>query len=174
MRSQKRIVVALYGRSCSGKSTTAHELSQLLNCPIHSAGERVRSRSKELGVTPTNLPLVEHRLIDDHTRAAAKTAVAPLIVDGSFLDALFCDLKDVYRIELICSAEERRRRFIQRSGHRGLDQRDKEDDNLRRALHVDCSRSPEATFDTTSKTPGEVAQEIFRWLETKTAAEVRG
>jgi hypothetical protein len=145
-----------------------------MNCPIHSAGESVRKRSKELGILPTQLPLVEHQLIDDGTRTMVKSGVGFLIIDGSFLDALFCDLGGVYRIELICSAEERRRRFNQRSGCDGLDQRDKDDDDLRRALHGDRSSSADATVDTTSKTPGKVAQEIIRWLKTKTETEVRG
>jgi cytidylate kinase len=174
MCPQKRIVVALYGRSCSGKSTIARELSQLLNCPIHSAGELVRKRSKELGIPSTKLPLVEHRLIDNGTRTKAKSADASSIVDGSFLDALFYDMEGVYRIELICSDEERRRRFNQKSGCDGLAQRDKDDDELRLALHGARSSSAEATFNTTSKTPGEVAQEITRWLETKTATKVPG
>jgi cytidylate kinase len=166
--------VALYGRSCSGKSTTARELSKLLNCSIYSAGDRVKRRSKELGVAPANLPLVEHQLIDKGTRTTVSSAAAPLIVDGAYLDALLYDFRDVYRIELICSAEERRRRFNQRNGHDGLEQRDKEDDDLRRSLHGDLSGSAEATFDTTSKTPGEVAQEVFRWLEIRKAAKVHG
>jgi len=168
------VIVALYGKSCSGKSATARELSQLLDCSIYSAGGRVKSRSKELGVTVTDLSLVEHRLIDEGTRATVTSAVASLIVDGTFLDALFYDFSDVYRIELICSAEERRRRFNKRSGHNGLAQRDKEDDDLRRTLHGDLSSPAEATFDTTSKTPGEVAREVCGWLELRTAAKVRG
>jgi cytidylate kinase len=169
MCTQKRIVVALYGRSCSGKSTTARELSQLLDCPTYSAGERVKGRSKELGVSPADLSLVEHRLIDESLRTMVQSAVKCLIVEGSFLDVLFYDLRDVYRIELVCSAEERRRRFNQRSGFDNLGERDKNDDDLRRELHGERTCSAEATFDTTSKTPEEVAREIFRWLEAKTS-----
>jgi cytidylate kinase len=170
MCTEKRIVVALYGRSCSGKSTTARELSQLLACPTYGAGERVKSRSKELGVSPADLSLVEHQLIDQSLRTMVQSAVNCLIVEGSFLDVLFYDLRNVYRIELVCSAEERRRRFSQRNGFDNMDERDKNDDDLRRALHGELSCSAEATFDTTSKTPEEVAQEIFRWLEAKTKA----
>ena len=166
--------MALYGRSCSGKSSTARELSQLLHCAIYSASERVKSRSKELGVAPASLPLTEHQIIDEIMRAAAKSVAASLIVDGSFLDALFYDLRDVCRIQLICSTEERRLRFNQKCGYDGLDRRDREDDELRRALHGARSSSAAAIFDTTSKTPGEVAQEVFRWLQTELSEEVQG
>ena len=169
MCSEKRIVVALYGRSCSGKSTTARELSQLLDCPTYSAGERVKGRSKELGVPPADLSVLEHRLIDESLRTMVQSAAKSLIVEGSFLDVLFYDLGNVYRIELVCSAQERRRRFSQRSGFDNLSGRDKNDDDLRRALHGERNCSAEATFDTTSKTPAEVAREIFRWLEARTS-----
>jgi cytidylate kinase len=169
MCTEKKIVVALYGRSCSGKSTTARELSQLLDCPTYSAGERVKDRSKELSVSPADLSLLEHRLIDESLRAMAQSVAKCLIVEGSFLDVLFYDIRNVNRIELVCSAEERRRRFNQRSGLDNLGERDKNEDDLRRALHGERSCSAEASFDTTSKTPEGVAQEIFRWLEARTS-----
>src|SRR5947207_11960028 len=109
MCAQKRVIVALYGRSCSGKSTAAKRLAELLNCDLYSAGDSVRKRCKELGESPADLSLPEHRAIDDVTRSIVKSARTSLVVEGSFLDALLDDLGGIYRVELTCDAEERRR-----------------------------------------------------------------
>jgi cytidylate kinase len=172
MCAQKRIVIALCGKTCSGKSTTAKKLAELLSCPIYSASDSVRMRSRELGISPNYLSLTEHRKIDEATRSAVQSTPGSLVVEGSFVDALLGDVGNVYRVELICGEEERRRRFVDRNGRDGLDQRDKDDSELRHALHGDNVGALDLTFDTTSKTTDQVAEGIVVWLETK-AVEVR-
>src|SRR5205809_415197 len=134
MCAQKRIVIALYGRSCSGKSTTAQKLGELLNCAVHSASASVRQRSRELGILPNELSLADHQKIDEYTRHLVESSPGPLVVEGSFLDALLGDLLRIYRVELICENEERRRRYVQGIGQDELGQRDKDDDDLRDIL----------------------------------------
>jgi cytidylate kinase len=172
MCAQKRIVIALFGKTCSGKSTTAKKLAELLSFPIHSASNSVRMRSRELGMSPNDLSLAEHRNIDKATLSVVQSTRGSLVVEGSFLDALLEDI-GIYRVELTCDEEERRRRFMQRSGENGLDRRDQEDSGLRHALHGDNVGAADLTLDTTSKTPDQVAEEIIVWLRTK-AVEVRG
>src|SRR5215470_5354548 len=106
MCAQKRIAVALYGKSCSGKSATAKKLAALLNCAAHSASEPVRRRSRELGISPSGLSIAEHRKIDECTRHLVQSTLSRLVVEGSFLDALLRDLTGVYRVEMICKEDE--------------------------------------------------------------------
>jgi|SRR5579864_423435 len=171
MCAQKRIVIALYGKSCSGKSTTAQKLCELLNCAVHSASGSVRGRSRELGISPNELSLAEHQKIDKDTRHLVQSSLGPLVVEGSFLDALLGDLPRIYRVELTCKNEERRRRYAQRIGQDELGRRDKEDDNLRDSLHGNYTAKADFVVDTTCKTPVQVAEEIVAWLSTKELRE---
>jgi cytidylate kinase len=167
MRAKKKVVVALFGRCCSGKSSIAKELAQLLNCAIHSASEAVRSKCRELGISTGELQLTEHKDIDATTYSIVALASSLLVVEGSFLDALLKDAADTYRIELVCEDWERRRRFTERHMTDGLDQRDNDDDKLRWALHGNRYGRPDVTFNTTGEKPREIAERIFEWLKTK-------
>ena len=171
MCAQKRIVIALYGRSCTGKSTTAQKLGELLNCTVHSASASVRGRSRELGILPNELSLAEHQRIDQDTRNVVQSTQGPLVVEGSFLDALLGDLPHIYRVQLTCENEERRRRYAQRVGQDELRRRDKDDDNLRGNLHGNYTTKADFAGDTTCKTPVQVAEEIVAWLSTEVARE---
>src|SRR5882762_1539844 len=120
MCAQKRIVIALYGKTCSGKSTTAKKLAELFGCPSRSASDAVRLRSRELGISACELPTAEHRKIDEGTRSLVQSSRGTLVVEGSFLDALLSDVGNIYRIELTCIDDERQKRFVRRSGQNGL------------------------------------------------------
>jgi cytidylate kinase len=174
MCAEKRIILVLYGKSCSGKSTVAKKLAESFSCPIRSASDAVRARSKELGVSASDLPMGEHRKIDEDTRSVVQSSGGSLVVEGSFLDVLLSDVGNVCRIELTCGDDERQRRFVRRSGQNGLVERDKDDDKLRLALHGDRVAVPaELTVDTTSKAPDQIVKEIIVWLRTN-GAEERG
>jgi cytidylate kinase len=163
------MTLALYGRTCTGKSTIAKLLGNRLDCPVHGVGEIVRARSAELGTAPRGLSLEEHHTIDKVIGSIVKLAGESVVVEGAFLDALLGDLDGVYRVKLTCGDEERRSRFDRRVGASRLEQRDEDDDNLRHALHGGKLGCADVTFDTTSKTADQVAEEIIQWLSTKTA-----
>lgn len=170
MCAQKRIILVLYGKCCSGKSTMAKKLAESFSCPIRSASDAVRARSRDLGVSASDLPMGEHRKIDEDTRSVVQSSGGSLVVEGSFLDALLSDVGNVCRIELTCGDDERRRRFVRRTGQNGLVQRDEDDDKLRLALHGDhVGAAADLTVDTTSKEPDQIAEEIIVWLRTNGA-----
>src|SRR5260370_41096938 len=173
MRAQKRLVVAVYGASCTGKSTSARILVRLRGCALRSDGEGIRARSIELKTKPSALTLDEHRKIDETTRYFAASGPEPLVIEGTFLDALLSDIENIRLGELVCADHERQRRYGDREGSHGLLSRDNADQKLRYSLHVNHKGTPDITIDTTSKTPEEVAGEIVTWIQSKDATEER-
>ena len=171
MCAQERLVLALYGASCTGKTTVARILAKELNCSLRSAGDAIRARSLELNVPQNSLALDEHRKIDETTRAMARSSVGPLVIEGTFLGALLFDLKDIRRIKLICAEGERRRRWESRGGT-PLHSRDDADRRLRQCLHgCRADGTPDITIETSSRTPEEIAKEINTWVQTKDDSE---
>lgn len=168
MRAQKRLVIGLCGISCTGKSAIAKALATLLDCNLRSVGDAIRARSKEKGISHDALTLSDHQTIDDTTRHFAQSGQSCLIIDGTFLDALLSDMRNVIKIELTCEDAERRRRFASREGNDGIQIRDDCDRQLRYSLHGSLRGETDLKIDTTSKTPNEVAREIILWLQTYT------
>ena len=165
MSTEKKLVLALYGASCTGKTSSARALSELFNCPLRCAGEAVAARSREMEITPQSLPLEEHRGIDQATLCLVKSARRRVVVEGTFLDALLADSENVLLVELICDDEERRRRFVSREGKDDLSVRDGADRELRHSLHKNHAGTADITIDSTAKSPVEVAKEIIAWIQ---------
>jgi cytidylate kinase len=157
-------VLALYGLSCTGKSTIAAKLAALFGLPLRSASIEIRRRSSELGITPNALPVSEHMAIDEATRSLAMEAVPGMVIEGTFLDALLSDISGVVRIELKCADAERLRRLLDREKSRDLDSRDNDTRNLRSILHGKKTSLPDFSIDTTGKTADTVTEEITTWL----------
>jgi broad-specificity NMP kinase len=151
----------------------AKALGKLLDCPFRSVGDAVRTRSRELGISPDSFHIDEHRRIDEVTRSFARSAQSRVVIEGTFLDALLSDLDNVCIVELTCSEEERKRRFVSREAQCELGVRDNADEKLRIALHGDHRGKPQVTIDTTSKAPDEVAKEISAWIQTRNITEQR-
>jgi cytidylate kinase len=170
----QRIVIAVQGPTCSGKTTTAKKLAALLGFKVRSAGDAVKARSVELNVEPDELSLLDHQRIDDLTRQMVESSKEPLIVEGTFLDALLSTIGDIYRIGLHCEENERRRRFIGREGYDGMQERDRADAALRFALHGEHAGSTDIVIDTTLKLPDEVAKEIAQWIQKKNTSYIPG
>jgi cytidylate kinase len=164
MCASKRIVLAIYGLSCTGKSTIAAKLAALLRVPLRSASVEIRRRASELGVTPNALPMREHKAIDEATRSLATEAIPGMVIEGTFLDALLSDISGIVRIELKCADEERLRRLLGREGSRDLDSRDNDTQNLRSILHGKKTSLPDFSIDTTGKTADTATEEITTWL----------
>src|SRR5260370_16755393 len=106
MRAQKRLVVAVYGASCTGKSTSARTLARLLGCALRSAGEAIRARSIELKTKPSALTLDEHRKIDETTRYFAASEPEPLLIKGPFLHPLLSHISNIRLWDLICPTHQ--------------------------------------------------------------------
>jgi cytidylate kinase len=169
MCPQKRVVLALYGLSCTGKTTVAEKIAELTGWSLRSAAKAVHERAAELGISPDALSLSEHRAIDETTRNLAASACETLVIEGTFLDALLSEVPRISRIELNCGGQERLRRFQCRENNRDLVSRDNADRQLRRSLHGTRRGVPDLSIDTTTKSPDDVAKEIIAWLGTNEA-----
>jgi len=79
------MIVALFGPSCTGKTTIAQRVMSELGLPLRSCGEAVKLKAGVLGLPLTELSDDEHRRIDDETRRWA-LANSPCLVEGRYLD----------------------------------------------------------------------------------------
>jgi cytidylate kinase len=171
LRLSKAVIIAIYGKSCVGKSTTANALGQLYRIEVRKCGELVKSRAIQLGIDPEQLSHDDHKAIDEETQRLA-TAGRSVIVEGVFLDrVLSAGTPNLISVELTCSEDERSRRFAQKYAHAKLDlkQRDVVDCKTAAGLYSspEAKMQPNVTIDTTSLSPSGVVGALVRWLETK-------
>jgi cytidylate kinase len=164
-------VVAIFGRSCVGKSVVAEELARTLKLPVRHCGKIIKGRAKELGIDVTALPVVEHKVIDGQTSVIAKTCTDGIVIEGCFLDAVVGNIPNVLLVHLTCEDSIRERRFIQRSNGQAsaheLYLRDASDIALRKLLYkASDSTNNLLTIDTTNLRIDEVAQGIIAWIHT--------
>ena len=108
------MIIALVGRSCTGKTTVARALSRALCLPLRLCGQIVRDRAKELRVSAAELPDEEHRAIDDGTRMWA-CAHPSCVIDGRYLDYVLASVGENVGVILLEAAEtDRHARHRQR------------------------------------------------------------
>src|SRR5882724_11532812 len=113
--SEERLVIALTGQSCVGKTAIARALGERLSFEVIHCGDRVKRRAVELGTTPAALPPTEHGRLDADTRERTLSGSGGLIVEGGFLEYVLHDLLDVHIVRLTCRARERWMRMAARS-----------------------------------------------------------
>src|SRR5258708_20637098 len=126
-------VIAIFGKSCVGKSEVAAKLAITLSLPVRHCGERVKERARQLGISPTALSKAEHKSIDDETRSLAFTCDREIIIEGSFLDLVLPEASSILFVQLTCDDDERRNRHMSRSldATVALEGRDESDNKLR-------------------------------------------
>jgi cytidylate kinase len=158
-------VIAIFGKSCTGKSTVADALGEILGAYVRHCGEILRSRALEMGKPVSELSSEVHRLIDAETRAWAADRSASLkVVEGILLEELR-GLDGILFIRLVCDTTVREARFRSRRGvASSITVRDKEDEQLRDELYSrPNSSSPSANileFDTTRRLARKIAEDI--------------
>jgi cytidylate kinase len=163
--SKDFLVIAIFGKSCTGKSTVADALGEILGAHVRHCGEILRSRALEMGKPVSELSSEVHRLIDAETRAWAADRSASLkVVEGILLEELR-GLVDILFIRLVCDTTVREARFRSRRGvASSITVRDNEDEQLRDELYSgQISSSPSANileFDTTRRLAREIAKDI--------------
>ena len=164
--SKNCLVIAIFGKSCTGKSTVADKLGEFLNAEVRHCGEILKSRALQLRKSVSDLSSADHRLIDSQTRDWASGASVPRVVEGIFLAEVLSGLEGVVFIRLVCDTEVRERRLRERQGSSSsIQARDKEDDLRRQELYHEQISSPLyldlLEIDTTKRAPHEVVAEII-------------
>ena len=168
-------VIALFGKSCVGKTEVATKLGESLGLPVRHCGDLIRERAKQLGVSPAALLEADHRAIDNETRSIAQNANTDIIMEGSFLDVVLAGVPTTIFFELTCEDDERKRRCVQKlsgsySPYSTLELRDENDLKLKRILFqgrvdgTDTSERRTVSIDTTKLTAEGVAFAISEIL----------
>lgn len=162
-------VIAIFGKSCVGKSVVAKELATALNLPVRHCGDIVKVRALELEVDVTVLPLAEHQAIDQETRELAEKSTKDIIIEGNFLDAVLDGVPEVLFVHLTCEDSARAQRFIQRSNGQASEQdfylRDSSDASHRERFYKPPSvPRRELTIDTTDITIDDIVRKIVEWV----------
>jgi len=170
--SKSRVVLAIYGQSCVGKSTLAEELGKRWASPVRHCGNLVKTYARAAGIQAELLPLGSHRKIDTETRRIAQQSKGLLIIEGIYLDIVLRDMPHVRLLQLICADRTRELRFHERSAAASslistLRQRDAETAGLRRNLYGSEEIAAPAwmVLDTTTIAAAEMESPIRARLE---------
>lgn len=139
------MVFALFGSTCSGKTSVARELHRRHTIPVRHCGEVVKAIAAAQGIKVSGINYEHHAKIDSETRRMAETAEGELLIEGTFLDVVLHGVSEVRMIKLTCSDLERMSRYLRRGGTEDeFMRRDALDNNLRLELY--SGRSARADF----------------------------
>ncbi len=153
------MIVALYGASCTGKSTLARLLIDKWKCPYRSCGDLVRESAEKLNLMPHQLPEEVHRLIDTQTiEWVRQVSNSGGVLDGRFLNYVLYPVRDLVEIvELVTAPTKRMERLVIRKGklanENDLKNEDLADNLLSNQLYADMNKLvPGLSIDTTGGT----------------------
>lgn len=135
--------VAIYGRTCSGKTTVAKAVAEMLSVQsVRHCGEVVKRFASDRGVKVRDLTLADHRDIDAETMAWARYATnsPPSVAEGSFLNYVLAD-SDYFLVELVASPATRQTRGASRIPAIDTTARDLDDSSLACKLYAFAPRS---------------------------------
>ena len=176
-------VIAIFGKTCSGKSDVARELSRLTGNKVKHPGEMVTTRARMAGLaTGKDVADEWHRAVDGDTVKAvdALPGLGELwIVESGMLDAVLGPRDDVFWVALHAREDAREVRWHKRREEMGgrsrqigdsVAQRDDDDAALRERLYGAAAGGvePALTIDTSDKPAGECAAEILAAFQSET------
>lgn len=132
------MIIAIYGKSCTGKTSVARCLAKIINAEVRHCSEEIRNLAEKLKCMVNELSQEEHIKIDNETRKIASSFKGTLIIEGIFLSHVLEGLTDVFWVELICNNNERRLRHQIKQGQQkiktDISERDISDNILRKKL----------------------------------------
>lgn len=165
------MIIALYGKSLSGKTTIGDALgARLRYSPIRNCGEIVKTRTRELHLSRKGLPADEHLEIDSETIRWCETQSGLAIVEGRYLDYVLSRTHaDIQLLELVCDGAAREHRWTKRIGRKlGLEElkvKDAADRDFVAMMYAESSPLvPRLQVDTTLADVGKCVNEILDWL----------
>ena len=169
MRISQKLVIAIYGRSCTGKSTVAKIIADRFSIPIRHCGDVTQRAAADLNVDINDLTDDCHRKIDAETVEWVCEAKNWCLVEGRYLDHVLAPVAPT--LILACfeaSLQARAVRWQQKAQRMsytvaGIKQLDCKDDAFRKRMYKSsgCIR-PTITIDTTCLTPEEIANCLIK------------
>lgn len=87
----KEITIAIFGDSCTGKTTFVRYLANKYSYPTRHCGDLVRVAARSAGVDVSMLSTESHLRIDSETVQWVKTEEGPRLVEGRFLDYVLAE-----------------------------------------------------------------------------------
>ena len=172
-------IIGIFGKTCSGKSDVARELSRITGNKTMHPGEAVTTRAKSHGLgSGKDVPDDWHRTVDELTVRTVDELNELWIMESGLLDAVLGSRDDVFWVRLESQDAAREARWHKRKDEGGgrtrqigesVAQRDADDASLRERLYAGASPvSPAMTIDTTDKSFSECAAEILAAFQSET------
>lgn len=111
------MLIALYGESCTGKTTIATHLSEGSRIEVRYCGRRVAAEAANQGVQPRDLDTNTHKRIDQETLDWVSSKRDLAVVEGRFLHyVLVGSPAPTVLVRCAALASLRRERMERRSG----------------------------------------------------------
>ena len=161
------VIIAIFGKSCTGKTKVADSLAKLMNITVRHCSEEVINRAKQLNCSPYEMYLEEHFTVDRKTREIASAINDNYIIEGCFLPYVLCAISNIFWVELLCDDVERDRRHkerqkLEQEKQIDLRTRDVSDELLCQKLYrfKKIGSQNIAKIDTTSKSVEKIASFI--------------
>lgn len=164
--------VAIYGLSCTGKTSLAARLASLTGLRVRHCGKLVVERAQGFGLASGDeLSAEQHEAIDTETQQLVSKD-PPMIVEGRFLDQVLCGIGRVLFVRLTCDLAIREKRLEALHGRAfgdSIKRRDDADANFRSTQYhasKDKVLEPMIVVDTSAQSVEACAEAIVQHLVT--------
>lgn len=163
MRVPQNIVLAIYGKSCTGKSAVAPILAERHSLQVRLCGDLVRRAAADLEVDIDELTDERHQEIDLQTVDWVRNAKAWSLVEGRFLNQVLVPVASAVRlVHFEASLQARAARWQEKTSRShavaDVERLDAADDAFRERMYKEFGvLAPCVTIDTTHSTPEECA-----------------
>lgn len=166
------MIIAIFGSSCTGKTTLSRALCAMVHLPLRSCGDAIRNKAEEVGVSWHELSDVDHQAVDAETLSWA-IENTPCVVEGRYLDYVLAGLASAtVWVELRASPDVRCGRLADRLGNRLLEVTDLEEIDaaqlkFRRRLYGGASpMGTSIVLETSTSTIDESLERLMSFLDT--------
>ena len=164
--------VAIYGLSCTGKTSLAARLASLTGLRVRHCGKLVVERAQGFGLASGDeLSAEQHRAIDTATQQLVSKD-PPMIVEGRFLDQVLGGFGRVLFVRLTCDFPIREKRLdalVGRAFGDSIERRDDTDAKFRSTQYhasKDKVLEPMIVVDTSARSVEVCAEAIAQHLVT--------
>jgi cytidylate kinase len=171
MRAAKvKLVLALYGPTCVGKSTLAQEIGKRLRANVRHCGQILKEKTSQLKIPFDSLPIELNRAVDAETRRFAEDADEIRVIEGRYLNIVLFGIPNVRLLRLKCSDVIRNARFSSQVGKApnklSIAEQDSFDKDTSKILYGDSPLTQEdwIVLDTTRYSPETLTEIVLKRL----------